>query len=67
MWFAAAVLGSAQGSVIRGFLQSERADDRLTEELGSADVFVLLLLLSHGLGQLPLLPQFHSWSKENKL
>ena len=60
LWFVAAVLGSAQRSVIGGLLQGEGADDGLTEELSSTDLLLPVLLLGHGLQQLPLLPQLHS-------
>lgn len=66
LWFVDAVLGSAQGSVIGGFLQSEGADDGLTEELSSADLLLPVLLLGHRLQQLPLRPQFHPWTKHNQ-
>lgn len=60
LWFVAAVLDSAQGSVVGGFLQGEGADNRLAEKLGSTDLLLPLLLQGHWLQQLALVPQLHS-------
>lgn len=63
LWSVSAILGSTQGSVVRRFLQGERADNCLTEELGSTDLLLLVLFLGHWwFLQLPLLPQFNSYS-----